>query len=211
MGITTVPLIDGKPITKEQYDLLPDDQKQRDRRSAPAELDSIIAQMAPQLRRLDRGAQQLLAELDKQVMSPIASPRLEEMKRDYSGEPAVVEYIDALGADMVEHIDDFRGPGRAAATAGASRPVAPPRDRVFDRYKVNVIVTHAADGQRPSSFEESPSYYHMFGRIDYRAELRLDGHGPHDDQARRAPPRERRVPRGARAGCCCRSRWYGRR
>ena len=43
--------------------------------------------MAPQLRRLDRGARMLLAELDRQVMVAIASPRLEELKRDYADDP----------------------------------------------------------------------------------------------------------------------------
>ncbi len=66
MGMTTVPLTDGKPLTKEQYDLLTDERKHQVQEHT-AELDSIIAQMAPQLRRLDRGAAQLLGELDRQL------------------------------------------------------------------------------------------------------------------------------------------------
>src|SRR4029078_5329067 len=31
------------------------------------------------------------------------------------------------------------------------------------------IVTHPTDAHAPVVFEESPSYYHMFGRIDYRS------------------------------------------
>ena len=167
MGITTVPTIDGKPITKEQYDLLTDERK-RELQGHTAELDSIIAQMAPQLRRLDRGAHLLVAELDKQVMKAITSPRLEEMKRDFKDERPAVEFIDGLGADMIEHIDDFRAQEEPQQIA---IPGLPPmqRDGVFNRYKVNVIVTHATDATAPAVFEESPSYYHMFGRIDYRS------------------------------------------
>jgi lon-related putative ATP-dependent protease len=47
-------------------------------------------------------------------------------------------------------------------------PVAP-RDGVLDRYKVNVIVTHDADSHAPVVIVESPSYNHLFGRIDYRS------------------------------------------
>ena len=169
MGITTVPMIDGKPITKEQYDALTDERK-RELQQHTTELDSIIAQSAPQMRRMDRGAQLLLAELDKQVMVAIASPRLDELKRDYATEQAAVDFIEALGADMIEHIDDFR----AQDDAQQQQPVIPglpamPRDGVFNRYKVNVIVTQAADATAPVVQEESPSYYHMFGRIDYRS------------------------------------------
>ncbi len=169
MGITTVPLIDGTPITKEQYDALTDERK-HELQARTAELDSIIAQMAPQLRRLDRGAHALLAELDKQVMVAILSPRLEELKHDYHTEPGAVEFIDALGADMVDHIDAFRSPDDAQQPPPFIPGLpAPPRDGVFERYKVNVIVTHAAGAIAPAVFEESPSYYHMFGRIDYRS------------------------------------------
>ena len=169
MGITTVPMIDGKPFTKEQYDALTDERK-RELQQHTTELDSIIAQSAPQMRRMDRGAQLLLAELDKQVMVAIASPRLDELKRDYATEQAAVDFIEALGADMIEHIDDFR----AQDDAQQQQPVIPglpamPRDGVFNRYKVNVIVTQAADATAPVVQEESPSYYHMFGRIDYRS------------------------------------------
>jgi predicted ATP-dependent protease len=168
MGITTVPLLDAKPITKEQYDLLTDDRK-REIQERTQELDSIIAQMLPQLRRLERGAHQLLAELDRQVMIAIAAPRLEEMKRDYAQERAVVEFLDALGADVVAHIDDFRATEDQAQSPLQMLAGAPQRDGVFNRYQVNVIVTHEPDGHAPIVVEDNPSYYHMFGRIDYRA------------------------------------------
>jgi lon-related putative ATP-dependent protease len=168
MGITSVPLLDGKPITKEQYDLLTDERKKEIQQKS-AELESIIAQMAPQLRRLERGAQQLLKELDKQVIVAVASPRLDELKRDYAEEPDVVRFLDTLGTDIVEHIDDFRAPDEQAAAAVPLFGQAVPRDGVFNRYQVNVIVTHDPDGHAPIIVEENPSYYHLFGRIDYRA------------------------------------------
>jgi predicted ATP-dependent protease len=42
-------------------------------------------------------------------------------------------------------------------------------DGAFTRYKVNVIVTHAEGAAAPVVFEDAPSYYNMFGRIDYRS------------------------------------------
>jgi predicted ATP-dependent protease len=170
MGITTVPVVDGKPITPEQYELLTDDRK-REIQQQSAEVESIIASMAPQLRRLDRGAAELLAQLDKQLMRLIALPLLEEVKREYVNEVPVSAFIDRLGADMVEHVDDFRGSDQAAQIPAAVMAAAAQRDGVFDRYKVNVIVSHDGVMIAPVVFEESPSYYHMFGRVDYRPSL----------------------------------------
>ncbi len=168
MGITTVPVVEGKPITKEQYDALDDDQRHA-LQERTAELDSIIAQMAPQLRRLDRSTTELLGGLDRQVMTSIASPLLDDIKREYGRDAEVAEYIDRLGADMLENIDAFRGQEEAQQQAALPMlAAAQNRDGVFDRYKVNVIVTHAAEDHAPVVFEQNPSYYQMFGRMDYR-------------------------------------------
>jgi lon-related putative ATP-dependent protease len=172
MGINTVPLMDGKPLTKEQYDALPDDTK-HSITERTAELDSIIAQMAPQLRRLDRTAAQFLAELDTQVLKLIATPLLDEMKRDYASDAPVVSFIDEVGADMITHIDAFRTTEDAEPQQQAMVPMlaAAQREASFERYKVNVIVTHESTNAAPVVFEENPAYYHLFGRVDYRSSL----------------------------------------
>ena len=167
MGITTIPLLDGKPLTKEQYDQLTEEQR-KDIQEKTGELDSVIAQFVPQLRRLDRDVSQLLSELDRHVMVAIIAPLIDDLRQEHASEQQVVEFLAALGEDIVEHLDAFRGqeeqqqgpiPGMAANA----------RDSVFNRYKVNVIVTHQADDSAPVVVEDSPSYYRMFGRIDYRS------------------------------------------
>ncbi|MBI2724500.1 MAG: AAA family ATPase [Chloroflexi bacterium] len=167
MGISTAPLVDGKPITKEQYDALAEDRKHQ-LQEQTTELDSIIAQMAPQLRRLDRSAQQLLLELNKQLMLAILTPRLEELKRDYLAEDGASAFLRELGEDILGHIDEFRGAEDQPQPPVPGLP-AVARDGVFDRYKVNVLVTHATDADAPVVIADSASYYHLFGRIDYRS------------------------------------------
>ncbi|MHB8375651.1 MAG: Lon protease family protein [Dehalococcoidia bacterium] len=170
MGVTTLPVVDGKPLTKEQYDLLADEHK-RQIQERTAELESIVAQMTPQMRRLDRSAAQLQGELDMQVMKLIATPPLEEMKHEYAEEPEVVAYIDQVGADMIEHIDAFRGAEDAPQQAMIPLLAAAQREVAFDRYRVNVVVTHEGATTAPFVFEDNPSYYQLFGRVDYRSSL----------------------------------------
>jgi predicted ATP-dependent protease len=168
MGITTVPLADGKPLTKEQYDQL-DDRGKHQVQERTAELDSIIAQFVPQLRRLDRNVAQLLSELDRQVMVAITSPLIDELKRDYGTEPDVVDFLDRLNEDMVANIDAFRASEEQQPQNPLASLAASARESVLNRYKVNVIVTHGGAAHAPVVFEDSPSYYRLFGRIDYRS------------------------------------------
>ena len=170
MGITTVPLLDGKPLTREQYDLLPDERK-KEITERQQELDSIVAQLAPQVRRLDRMGQQMMQDLDRQVALTILTPLLDDLKAEYRDVPTVVTYLDRLGDDVVDNLDAFRGQEDQQAQQQGLLPGLPvmPRDGIFARYKVNVLVTHAADSSAPVVVEENPSYYHLFGRIDYRS------------------------------------------
>ncbi|HEY8173582.1 MAG TPA: Lon-like protease helical domain-containing protein, partial [Dehalococcoidia bacterium] len=82
MGITTVPVIDGAPLTQERYHELSDEQR-HEIQEKTSDMDSVIAQMVPQLRRLDRDGAGLRAELDKQVMVGITAPMLQEIKDDF--------------------------------------------------------------------------------------------------------------------------------
>jgi lon-related putative ATP-dependent protease len=170
MGVNTVPLIDGKPLTREQFELLSEEQR-KDIQDRTSELESVIAQMSPQMRRLDRGAAQLLSELDRQVMIAIASPLIDDLKRDYGGEQQVVAFLDQLGDDIVANLDAFRvsEEQQAMPELPASMRAAMRGDGVLNRYKVNVIVTHEPDARAPVVLEDHPSYYNLFGRVDFRS------------------------------------------
>ncbi|MEX0750993.1 MAG: ATP-binding protein, partial [Dehalococcoidia bacterium] len=166
MGITTVPVVEDKPLTKEQYDQLSEEAK-RDVQARTAELDSIIAQFVPQLRRLDRDVAQLLAELDRHVMVAITEPLIDDLKRDYASQRDVTDFLDRVREDMVSNLDAFRSPEEQPQTPIPGL-AANLRESVLNRYTVNVIVTHDGEASAPVVFEDSPSYYRMFGRIDYR-------------------------------------------
>ena len=63
------------------------EERKREIQAHTAELDSIIAQLAPQLRRLERDAARMLAELDKRVMLGLLTPLLDDLKHDYAAVP----------------------------------------------------------------------------------------------------------------------------
>ncbi len=168
MGITTVPIVEGKPLTREAYELLPEERR-REIKEKTAALDSIIAQMAPQVRRLDRGAAQLLANLDRQVVVALSQPLIDELKRDYADEAEVVAYIERLAADILENIPAFRGQEEPEAPVLPGMPPMPHLDGIFNRYKVNIIITNTPGTAAPVVFEDNPSYFRMFGRVDYRS------------------------------------------
>jgi len=168
MGISTVPLLDGKPLTREQYELLTEERK-KEITGHQQELESIVNQLAPHVRRLDRMGAQMMQDMDRQVALAIVNPLLDDLKDDYRDEPPVVEYLDRLGRDVVDHLGAFRGGDEQQQQLPIPGLPPAPADGIFGRYRVNVIVTHSPEAHAPVVFEENPSYYNLFGRIDYRS------------------------------------------
>ncbi|MCH7811208.1 MAG: AAA family ATPase [Chloroflexi bacterium] len=168
VGITTVPLKeDGKPMEREEFAQLPEE-KRKELQARGEELQALISQAMSQTRRLEKEAQGLLAELDKSVALNVITPLLDDLRQEYLDIPKAIEYLAGVQDDIVEHLSTFRSPEQESG----SLPVPRPSDEeFFTRYKVNVIVSHEDAEGAPVVIENNPTYYNLFGRVDYRSQM----------------------------------------
>jgi len=167
MGVATVPLKpDGQPMTQQEFEQLPDEERHA-LQTRGEELQSMISQAMLKARRLEREAQGRLEELDKDVALFAIAPPLNEVRQEYVDIPKAIEYLDQVQDDIVSHLQLFRG---EPETPSPMFPGISAED-FFARYKVNVIVSHN-DGQgAPVVIENNPTYYTLFGRVDYRSQF----------------------------------------
>ena len=68
---------------------------------------------------------------------------------------------------MIEHLDALK-PGDPAQVLPRWSPTD---EDPFVKYKVNELIGNADCGHAPVVFEHNPTYYNLFGRIDYRARM----------------------------------------
>lgn len=168
MGIATVPIKeDGQPMSRDEFNQLPED-KRKELQSRGEELQSLISQAMLQTRRLEKEAQAQLLELDKAVALFAVTPLLDELRQEYIDIPKAIEYLEQVQDDIIEHLDMFRATEQEAGPFPMLRPS--PED-FFSRYQVNVIVAQQQDRGAPVVIEENPTYYNLFGRVDYRSQL----------------------------------------
>jgi predicted ATP-dependent protease len=169
MGVATIPIkADGQPMSREEFTALSDDEKKA-LEERGEELQSLISQALLQTRRLEREAQARLEELDKSVATYAITPLLNELRQEYMDIPKAVAYLDHVEKDIIEHLDQFR------ATDASAQQIPPmlrgALDDFFTRYKVNAFITHAGGNGAPVVIENNPTYYNLFGRVDYRSQL----------------------------------------
>jgi hypothetical protein len=171
-GMMTIPVVDGQPITPEQYEQLPEEQRQQIEERGK-ELPSQIEQTFRQARAIEREAVEKVRELDQNVVREAVSHLFEKMREKYRGNPKVERFLEGAANDIAEHVEEFRNGNRPpmegvpGATVAASLAEMQ-REETMNRYQVNVLVSNAETEGAPVICEEHPTYYNLVGRIDFR-------------------------------------------
>ena len=173
VGIASVPLTrDGRPFTREEYDNLPDEQKQVIKQRGGV-LQENINQFISRSRQLEKEAQDKLHELDREIALFAVGHLLQDLRAKYTicngfGDcEDILKHLDEVENDMVERLDDFRAPDKHQANI-------PPMieemvEPAFDRYKVNVFVTQPDHDGAPVVREINPTHSNLLGKIDFKA------------------------------------------
>ena len=170
VGINPVPMHpEGRPLTQEEFGQLPRE-AQDELQSRSEALQNMIRQATPEFRRLNKEAAERSRDVDVELVRFTLKPIIDELQEKYAGYRELVDYLDEVEADMVSNIQAFKpaGDGESRQQAGG---VEESRDGFFTRYRVNDIVDNTLCNGAPIVFEHNPTYYNLFGRIDYRAQM----------------------------------------
>ncbi len=176
VGMTPVPLHpEGRPLTQDEFSQLPEEAQVQLRAGAEG-LQYSIRHAMSEFRRLGKEAGEIGQQVDVELVSFTLKPIIDELQEKYSAHEQVVTFLDEVEADMVSHTAVFKVRGEAQATpTGADASLAGPADAAgegfFARYRVNDLVDNTFCNGAPVEFEDSPTYYNLFGRIDYRARM----------------------------------------
>jgi lon-related putative ATP-dependent protease len=169
MGITPVPLVEGKPISQEDYGQLPEEQRDEIKRRAEG-VGHSITHFMQEARRLNKEAAEHAREVDTELARFALKPIIDELQEKYAEYPDVVTYLDQVEADMVQRLDIFK-PREETAAPSATPPTGPGEEDLFVRYRVNELVDNTMCVGAPVIIEYSPTYYNLFGHIDYQARI----------------------------------------
>lgn len=164
-GIATVPVIDGKPVTPEAFEQLPQEVKEDIARKGEEIRDRMEHAMR-QGRKLEKESIERLRQLDREVALFAVGHLFEEIQQTYKDYPEVLEYLRQVQEDIPEQLDAFRG----AKPDGQQMPPEAQmamREEQFARYAVNIFVDNSGAKGAPVIEEYSPTYYNVMGRIEY--------------------------------------------
>lgn len=163
-GVVMVPLLDGKPVTPQQFGLLPDAAQAAfvsARESVAAEMSAVLER----IREVDARAQQRVDELNREVVLFAVGHLIEEVKRRCGGVKAVADWLQKVREDVIDNYTRFLA--RPEQSLPAPLAAMAQRDGLSDRYAVNVFVSHDGEQGAPVVIERNPTFQSLFGRIEY--------------------------------------------
>ncbi|MEW6044875.1 MAG: ATP-binding protein [Bacillota bacterium] len=166
-GFATVPLVEGRPITQEEFESLPEEER-RALEAANKEIHAHVADVTRRIRTLEKQARDQVRELERKVALAAVSQPIAELKEKYAALPRVIEYLGAVERDIVENIDEFKDEEETEPPMPWMRRRS---RRSFVRYKVNLLVDNHNLQGAPVVIEANPTFANLFGKLEYRHEF----------------------------------------
>lgn len=108
-----------------------------------------------------------LQALNREMAELAVNHLIDELKDKYAKQQAVLDYLNAVQKDVIEHVQDF---------IPHSDKVLPFMEMVqeadpFKRYQVNLMVDLSHKRSAPVICEDLPNYGNLIGRIDHQARM----------------------------------------
>jgi lon-related putative ATP-dependent protease len=170
-GFAFAPMHGGEVIDPDEYNRLPEAEREAiERRVAglQEQLDGVIQQLP----RWRREMQQQIRELNRDVVMSVVGQLMAELRRKYEALADVLEYLDLVQGDIVEHADQFGHaeegmPMLAGMLMGEKEQSAP----FMNRYQINVLIDNGDQAGAPVVFLENPTFPNLVGAVEHQVQL----------------------------------------
>ncbi|MEY4066112.1 MAG: hypothetical protein RIR26_2320, partial [Pseudomonadota bacterium] len=171
MGIVTVPIVDGKPLSEKDYADLSEEQKEKIE-AERNQLEPEVLDFARKVRSIENETKQKLESLRSEIGDYVVSAAMQPLLKEYASNSAIVAYLNEAKEHLLENIEDFAEEGDDESGEDDESPV-PHHLRKGDPYlpyRVNVFVDNTETKGAPIVIETNPTFYNLFGKIEKNIE-----------------------------------------
>lgn len=171
-GFAGVPIIDGKPLTPEEYQKLPKEQREDIDKKMLAVHEKAM-EVIRHMQQLEREVREEVKQLDGKIGLFAVGHLIDELKEKYTDYEQVVGYLEAVKQDVVKNINDFK----PSAIEDEQNPLMlfkkNMQDTARNKYSVNLFVDNREVEGAPVVVETNPTYYNLIGRVEYETRMGL--------------------------------------
>jgi predicted ATP-dependent protease len=165
MGAAAVPVVNGKPMSREEFLALPEKEREKIE-SKRLEMMRKVDETYTRIREMENEVAEKMKEIDLKIGEFAISRPFDELLKIYSEYPEAVNFLKEAKEYTLTKLDVFTQPSIPPQV-----PNFPPAASIdsFIAYKVNVFVDNSSFDGPPIIIEPNPTWFNMFGKVERRA------------------------------------------
>lgn len=170
MGIVTVPILDGKPLSEKDYAELSEEQKEKIE-SERNVLEPEVLDFARKVRSIESDTKQKLEDLRSEVGEYVVGSSMDALIKEYSEHKEIRDYLKEVKEHILENLMEFVSESDSEGDDDdeSSSPLVRKSDPHLP-YRVNVFVDNTETKGAPIIIETNPTFYNLFGKIEKNIE-----------------------------------------
>ncbi len=168
-GYTLSPMSkENKILDKQEYEALSDKEKEQIQekiKKFKIQIENTAQDMLIQSRK----QQKEIRELEQTMTKKAADNSIDELKKRYEKYEKVVTYLKSVEEDIVKNSQDFLVSAQDNLASMGIRSAK--ESGIFNRYRINVLISHKDKDGVPIIYENNPTYANLFGEIEHIAQM----------------------------------------
>lgn len=161
-GFTLSPIVDDKALSLEEFGLLsPDLQEQFNEKTN--KLQENLEFIIPQLNQISRDSNEKIKSMNRDVALFATGHLIKDLIGRYGDINSVVEYLESVQDDVLDHLQDF---AKFDDEIDGAEP-STTKDSSLERYKLNLLIDNSELDGAPVIYLDNPTYHNLIGRIEY--------------------------------------------
>jgi lon-related putative ATP-dependent protease len=174
-GIAVAPVRDDEVLSPEELEELSEEEQQRLKEEVE-ELQEELQKILRQVPTWQREMRERLNALNREIAEFAVGGLMDELREKYSDFPKIVEHLEAVQEDVIEHAGELLSANEENSEEGEGSLRERARQALREsalmrRYKVNVVVDNSELEGAPVIYEDHPTYQNLIGRVEHRAQM----------------------------------------
>jgi len=165
--VTFVPVIDGKPLTAEEFKAIKGEEKEKITARLNA-FETIVKDALREVSQLSKTMQRELMAFERKTTADTVETLLEELRESYKEVPKILAYLDALEQDVIKNVQDFIIKPDEMEIPPFMREYYTPS---FRRYQINLFIAHEKHKAAPVIYEDNPTHQNLIGTIEHVSQM----------------------------------------
>ncbi|MCK4738242.1 MAG: AAA family ATPase [Sulfurimonas sp.] len=165
--VTFVPVMDGKMLSPEEFNAIKGAEKKKIKKNM-SDFELLVKEQLHKVGELNKALLKEFKHLDRKTTQEAVESLIDEVRHKYANTEKIIKYIDALQDDVIHYVQDF--------LVKADNLNVPPYMREFytpsfDRYKVNLFISHDEESSAPVIYEDNPTHQNLIGKVEHLSQI----------------------------------------